>query len=73
MDMSEEKNKDQNKKQDANSNPEAIGKLPLNDTILQPIDNIADIEGMPSGEGGRKGNVSVEDGGQVNGASTGSH
>lgn len=77
--MADEKNKNLNHNQDTVSNqaepgrtPQAVGKLPLNESVDQTTDHLNDIPGMPAGQGGRKGNVSVEDGGQTDGSSTAS-
>ncbi|MFC6999349.1 hypothetical protein [Rufibacter roseus] len=79
--MAEEKDKNKNivNSQNTVSNqaepgrtPKAVGKLPLSEDV---DDNPEGLRGNPAVTphgGGRKGNISVEDGGQVSGSSTGS-
>jgi hypothetical protein len=79
--MDNEKNINLNSRQDNVSNqaepgrvPEAIGKLPLpTDVNDNPDDAIEGNPGIITGGSGRRGNTSVEDGGDVDGSSTGSH
>ncbi|WP_207431142.1 hypothetical protein [Sabulibacter ruber] len=79
--MENEKNPNLDNKQNTVSNqaepgrtPQAVGKLPLPDDVNDnPNDAIKDNPGIITGGSGRRGNTSVEDGGDVDGASTGSH
>jgi hypothetical protein len=77
--MENEKNKNLNSSQDNVSNqaepgrtPEAVGKLPLNADVNDDPSYIKDSPGVITSQSGRRGNISVEDGGDTNGSSTGS-
>ncbi|WP_066831381.1 hypothetical protein [Rufibacter ruber] len=77
--MAEEKNKNLNNNQNTVSNqaepgriPQAVGKLPLPDDVNDNPGHGNQEPGMTPTGGGRKGNISVEDGGNTDGSSTGS-
>ncbi|MBC3538090.1 hypothetical protein ACFSC6_00910 [Rufibacter sediminis] len=77
--MDNEKNKNLNNSQDNVSNqaepgrvPEAVGKLPLPTDVNDDPSYIEDSPGVVKSASGRRGNISVEDGGDVDGSSTGS-
>ncbi|KAA6434568.1 hypothetical protein ACD591_04240 [Rufibacter glacialis] len=77
--MSTEKNKNLENNQNTESNqpeagrvPEAIGKLPLPTDVNDDPSYIEDSPGVVPSASGRRGNISVEDGGNVEGSSTGS-
>ncbi|RNI28006.1 hypothetical protein EFA69_18150 [Rufibacter immobilis] len=77
--MADEKNKNLDNNQNTVSNqaepgrtPEAVGKLPLPDDVNDNPGHDELDPGMKPNAGGRKGNISVEDGGNVDGSSSAS-
>ncbi|RNI22429.1 hypothetical protein [Rufibacter latericius] len=78
--MENEKNKNLDNNQNTVSNqaeagrvPEAVGKLPLPTDVNDDPSYIKDSPGVIPSASGRRGNISSEDGGDVEGSSTGSH